>query len=101
MRVVIQRVSEASVTIEGQVKSAIWEQNASSFASRMATAIKVNVMGALYGTYAAFDQGPGSLMAIDSSTVRHVAFYKHHLGFKSDIEGRNYGIFEANVKRPL
>jgi hypothetical protein len=57
-----------------------------------------NTIGAIYGTYASFDQGRPKLMSISADTARNVMFYRKYFGIKTDPEGRNYGVFTHGMK---
>jgi len=83
----------------GDIKDALLAGIAGSYPYQLAANTKVRAIGALYGTYAEFfatgkfTNSP-KLMAISPKTLSHVEFYKRHFKFKTDSEGRNYGIFE-------
>jgi hypothetical protein len=82
----------------GRIRRSMWDKITASFVYHAARAAGVPAIGAIYGTYASFDQGSPKLMSISADTARNVAFYRNYFGFKTDSEGRNYGVFTQNMK---
>jgi hypothetical protein len=77
------------------VKEALFAGTSASYVYQLSSVMRVRAIGALYGTWAEFWGGSPKLMAINGDTLRHVEFYKRHFNYKTDTEGRNYGVFEA------
>jgi hypothetical protein len=82
----------------GKIRMAMWDKITASYVYHVAQAARVPSIGAIYGTYASFDQGSPKLMSVSADTARNVAFYRHYFGIKTDPEGRNYGLFTHGMK---
>lgn len=82
----------------GKIRQALWSRMTASYVCQAAQAVRVPVIGAMYGTYASFDVGSPPLLGISTDTVANVHFYRNHLGLKTDPEGRNFGIFAHDMK---
>jgi hypothetical protein len=82
----------------GKIRSAMWDKITASYVYQAAQGARVPAIGALYGTYASFDQGSPKLMSVSADTARNVTFYRNYFSFKTDPEGRNYGVFTHDMK---
>lgn len=82
----------------GNIRRAMWNKITASYVYHAAQAARVPAIGAIYGTYASFDQGNPRLMSISADTVRNVSFYRNYFDMSTDPEGRNYGVFTHNMK---
>lgn len=84
----------SSISVKFKVlRYALCRANAMSYAARMAVATGIPVRAAPLGTYAEYDAAGDRLMNVHSGFTGHFAFYKNHLGLKSDPEGRRYAIY--------
>jgi hypothetical protein len=82
----------------GKIRRAMWDKMTASYTYQAAQASRVTAIGAIYGTYASFDQGSPKLMSVSADTVRNVTFYRNYFGIKTDSEGRNYGVFTHDME---
>lgn len=91
------RTRSCAVTFKG-IKQAMWDKISASYAFQAAQGIKVPAIGAIFGTYASFDQGNPELMSISADTASNVSLYRKYFGIRTDDEGRNYGVFTHDMK---
>lgn len=82
------------------LKKFICIYNISSYSQILSNNSKRNVIGGLMGTYSEYDSGKLPLMSVSKLFTRHFTFYKNHLGYSFDKEGRKYGIYTPNKTCP-
>lgn len=78
-------------------KHLLWRKLTSTYPYAAAVGLRVPVIGAAYGTFAE-PEGTQGLMRVSGTTGANVSFYKSHFGMKTDSEGRNYFVFNHDMK---
>lgn len=81
----------------GDFVSAIGGIVETTYPYKLANVAKVRAIAALLGTFSVPDNSKRKLLKIQDDTARHVKFYAHHFGIKTDPEHRNYGIIEPTI----